>query len=236
MRKTILLLLLMGFFFSAFSQTQLRGKVVDKNTKESIPGVSVVVKGTSNGTITDVNGVYTIASVPANAILQFTFVGMKSQEISVGGKTTIDVALEEDAIGIEEVVAIGYGTMKKSDLTGSVARANIDDKASQGKSNLLQAISGTNAGVNVQSVGLAGSDPNISIRGKTSLSASDRPLIVLDGIIYNGDISNLNTSDVETIDILKDASAAAVYGSRSANGVMLITTKKGKSEKPRVSF
>jgi len=236
MRKTILLLLLMGLFFSAFSQVQLRGKVVDKNTKESIPGVSVVVKGTSNGTITDVNGSYSLGNVPGNAILQFTFVGMKSQEIPVGGKTTIDVSLEEDAIGIEEVVAIGYGTMKKSDLTGSVARATIDDKASQGKSNLLQAISGTNAGVNVQSTGLAGSDPNISIRGKTSLSASDKPLIVLDGIIYNGDISNLNTSDVETIDILKDASAAAVYGSRSANGVMLITTKKGKSEKPRVSF
>ena len=236
MRKIILLLLLLGFFFSAFSQTQLRGKVVDKNTKESLPGVSVVVKGTNNGTITDANGNYSISTVSKNPILQFTFVGMKSQEVAVGGKTTMDVTLEEDAIGIEEVVAIGYGTMKKSDLTGSVARATIDDKASQGKTNLLQAISGTNAGVNVQSVGMAGSDPNISIRGKTSLSASDKPLIVLDGIIYNGDISNINTSDVETIDILKDASAAAVYGSRSANGVMLITTKKGKSDKPRVSF
>jgi TonB-linked SusC/RagA family outer membrane protein len=236
MRKTILLLLFMGFFFPAFSQVQLRGKVVDKNTKEPLPGVSVVIKGTTNGTITDVNGNYTLSSVSSNPVLQFTFVGMKPQEITVGGKTNNDVSLEEDAIGIEEVVAIGYGTMRKSDLTGSVARATLDDKSTQGKSNLLQAISGTNAGVNVQSVGLAGSDPNISIRGKTSLSASDKPLIVLDGIIYNGEISNINSSDVETIDILKDASAAAVYGSRSANGVMLITTKKGKSEKPRISF
>jgi len=236
MRKTILFLLLLSFFFSAFSQIQVRGKVEDKKTKEPLPGVSVIIKGSTKGTISDGDGNYSISGVSDNSILQFSFVGMKPQEIAVGGKSTIDVMLEEDAISIDEVVAIGYGTMKKSDLTGAVSRLSIDDKASQGKNNLLQAMSGTNAGVNVQSGGMAGSDPNISIRGKTSLSASDRPLIVLDGIIYNGEISNINSNDVESIDILKDASAAAVYGSRSSNGVMLITTKKGKTDKPRISF
>ncbi len=236
MRKTIMLLLLMGFFFSAFSQTQLRGKVVDKNTKEPLPGVSIVVKGTTTGTVTDADGNYSMANVNENSVLQFSFVGMKLQEVVVGNKTTIDVILEEDAIGIEEVVAIGYGTMKKVDLTGAAARTKIEDKAAQSNTNLLQAISGSTAGVNVQAAGLAGSEPNMSIRGKTSLSANDKPLVVLDGIIYNGEVADINISDVESVDILKDASSAAVYGSRSANGVMLITTKKGKSDKPVISF
>ncbi len=137
---------------------------------------------------------------------------------------------------LQEVIVTGYGTQKKSDLTGSVVRVTMDEKATLANMNLSQAMSGTTAGVNVTSAGLAGSDPSLSIRGQTSLSASDAPLIVLDGIIYNGSISNINISDIESVDILKDASAAAVYGSRSANGVMLITTKKGKSEKPVISF
>jgi TonB-dependent SusC/RagA subfamily outer membrane receptor len=137
---------------------------------------------------------------------------------------------------LEEVIVTGYGTQKKSDLTGSVVRVTMEEKASLANMNISQALSGATAGVNVQGTGLAGSDPSLSIRGQTSLSASDAPLIVLDGIIYNGSISNINVSDVESIDILKDASAAAVYGSRSANGVMLITTKKGRTEKPLISF
>jgi TonB-linked SusC/RagA family outer membrane protein len=236
MRKTILFLLLMGFFISAFSQLQIRGKVIDKNTKEPLPGASVVVKGTTIGTTTDANGNYSLSNVSGNTILQFTFVGMKSQEIAIAGKTNIDALLEEDAIGIEEVVAVGYGTMKKSDLTGSVSRTSIGDKTALSNTNLIQALSGTTAGVNIQAAGLAGSEPSLSIRGKTSLSASDKPLIVVDGIIYNGDIANINISDVESVDILKDASAAAVYGSRSANGVLLITSKKGKTDKPTISF
>jgi TonB-dependent starch-binding outer membrane protein SusC len=236
MRKTILFLLLMVFFISAFSQIQIRGKVLDKITKEPLPGVSVVVKGTTIGTTTDVNGSYSVSNVSGNTILQFSFVGMKSQEIAIAGKTSIDAFLEEDAIGIEEVVAVGYGTMKKSDLTGSVSRTSIGDKTALANTNLIQALSGTTAGVNIQAAGKAGSEPSISIRGRTSLSASDKPLIVVDGIIYNGDIANINISDVESVDILKDASAAAVYGSRSANGVLLITSKKGKTDKPTISF
>jgi len=221
--------------FNSQQQKTVTGKVID-STGGGLPGVSVVVKGTTNGTITDFDGNYSLANVPANAILQFSFVGMKSQELSVENKTSINVTLADETIGIEEVVAIGYGVQKKSDLTGSVDRVSVGGKAAQSNTNLLQALSGASAGVNIQGTGLSGAEPNLSIRGQTSLSANDRPLIVRDGIIYNGDISDINISDVESVDILKDASSAAVYGSRSANGVMLITTKKGKSEKPSVSF
>ena len=220
---------------SVQQQKSVTGKVSD-STGGPLPGVSVVVKGTTTGTITDFDGNYSLGNVPANATLQFSFVGMKAQELLVNGKTNINVTLIEETVGIEEVVAIGYGTQKKSDLTGSVDRVSVSGKAAQSNTNLLQALSGASAGVNIQGTGLSGAEPNLSIRGQTSLSASDRPLIVRDGIIYNGDIADINISDVESVDILKDASSAAVYGSRSANGVMLITTKKGKSEKPSVSF
>jgi TonB-linked SusC/RagA family outer membrane protein len=220
---------------TAQSIKTIKGKVVSKSG-EILPGVSIVVKGTTTGTVTDIDGNYTLSNVPANAKLVYSFIGFTASEVQFSNQREINVTLQEDTKQIEEVVAIGYGTLKKKDLTGSVSRASIGDKAALTTNNLVQALSGTTAGVNIQSAGLAGSNPDLSIRGKTSLSASDRPLIVLDGIIYGGDLSNLNISDVESVDILKDASAAAVYGSRSANGVLLITTKKGTTEKPTVSF
>ena len=213
----------------------ITGKVTDSKG-ESLPGVTVVVKGTTIGITTDFDGSYSL-EIPNDAeILSFSFVGMKTQEFALAGKTQINVVLEEENVGIEEVVAIGYGVQKKSDLTGSVDRVSIGGEAAQSNTNLLQALSGASAGVNIQGAGLSGSEPSLSIRGQTSLSASDRPLIVRDGIIFNGEISDINISDVESVDILKDASSAAVYGSRSANGVILITTKRGKSEKPSISF
>ena len=213
----------------------ITGKVTDSKG-ESLPGVTVVVKGTTIGITTDFDGSYSL-EIPNDAeILSFSFVGMKTQEFALAGKTQINVVLEEENVGIEEVVAIGYGVQKKSDLTGSVDRVSIGGEAAQSNTNLLQALSGASAGVNIQGTGLSGSEPSLSIRGQTSLSASDRPLIVRDGIIFNGEISDINISDVESVDILKDASSAAVYGSRSANGVILITTKRGKSEKPSISF
>lgn len=170
-------------------------------------------------------GKYTI-TVPEGSTLSFSYIGYVTQNIEVGNITVLDVVLEEDVTSMDEVLVIGYGTAKKSDLTGSVARINMEDKSNQANVNLFQALIGASAGVNLEGRGGASSEPDISIRGKTSLSASDGPLIVLDGVIYNGSISNINVNDVESIDILKDASAAAVYGSRSANGVLLITTKK----------
>lgn len=210
------------------------GTVVDQDG-QPIPGVTISIQGTGTGTATDINGNYSL-SVPEGATLVFSYIGFETQSIEIGSRTIIDLTMTEDLASLEEVVVIGYGTQKKSDLTGSVVRVSMEDRGFQANTNLFQALSGAAAGVNVQGVGRAGSEPNLSIRGQTSLSASDNPLVVVDGIIYNGAIADINTNDVESIDILKDASAAAVYGSRSANGVILITTKKGKSEKPMITL
>lgn len=217
-------------------QLTVSGTVTDESTGDAMPGVNVVVKGSNIGTLTDGSGKYLISIPDKNAILSFSFIGYNTLEQPFSGSSTINVALKPTTQALDEVIVIGYGVQKKSDLTGSVVRVSLDDKSVLANTNLSQALSGASAGVNVQASGLAGSEPSLSIRGQTSLSANDRPLIVLDGIIYNGAITDINISDVESIDILKDASSAAVYGSRSANGVMLITTKKGKTEKPVVSF
>lgn len=212
----------------------IRGTVTDAEG-QPIPGATVSVKGTSTGTATDIDGQYSL-TVPEEATLLFSFIGYVPQSVEIGGKSIIDITLKEELSSLDEVVVIGYGTAKKSDLTGSVARISMKDKATQANVNLFQALVGASPGVNLEGRGGAASEPSLSIRGQTSLSASDRPLIVLDGVIYNGSVSNINVNDVETVDILKDASAAAVYGSRSANGVLLITTKRGTSEKPVISF
>lgn len=213
----------------------IKGKITD-SYKNPLPGVTIIIKGTAQGTTTDANGEYVLLNVPENAILVISFIGMKTEEIAVDNRTNISLIMKEETIGLDEVVAIGYGTMRKSDLTGSVTRVSMEDKSIQANTNLFQALVGTAAGVNLESRGGSESLPSISVRGQTSLSASDAPLVVIDGIIYNGSISNVNLNDIETIDILKDASAAAVYGSRSANGVLLITTKKGKIQKPRITL
>lgn len=232
----ILVLLVFGLSVShTYAQgRQVTGTVSD-GTGASLPGVTILLKGTIKGTTTDLDGRYTL-EVTDESVLLFSFIGFITQEITVGNRSIIDLALIEDISTLNEVIVIGYGTQKKSDLTGSVVRVSLEEKSMQANTNLLQALSGSAAGVNIQGSGLAGGQPNVSIRGQTSLSASDNPLIVVDGIIYNGSISDINTNDVESIDILKDASAAAVYGSRSANGVIIISTKKGRSNKPVISF
>lgn len=217
-------------------QERVNGTVTDENGTP-MPGVNVLVEGTTIGALTDVNGKYSIVLPTANAVLNFSFIGYNIEKIPVAGKTTIDVKLVSTISALDEVVVIGYGTQKKSDLTGSVVRVNMTDKVLASSVNILQSIQGDTPGLNVTGGGsLAGDEPSVSIRGQTSLSASDNPLIVIDGIIYNGSLSDININDVETIDVLKDASAAAVYGSRSANGVMLVTTKKGKTDKPRFTL
>ena len=223
--------------FSANQQQKsVSGKVTD-SSGGSLPGVSIVVKGTTNGTITDSNGNYSVSNVPENATLQFSFVGMKGQEIPVNGKTTVNVTMEEDAIGIEEVVAIGYGTMKKSDLTGSVISADIKSFRESSNVNILQSLKGAVAGLNISQTTGAGQDPSISMRGTRSISGSQQPLIVLDGIIYRGSLNDISPNDIEAIDILKDASSAAIYGSEAANGVIIVTTKTGSGDgKPIISF
>lgn len=206
---------------------KVTGKVTDLNGV-SLPGVSVVVKGTATGVITDNNGNYSISNIPENATLKFSFVGMKTQEIPVENKTSINVMLAEESIGIEEVVAVGYGVVKKSDLTGSVGSVNSDKLLERPTINLEQSIAGRIAGVNVQTnSGRPGGRTVVAIRGYSSVNASNNPLYVVDGIIWPGGINDLNPNDIESIDVLKDASSTAIYGTRGSNGVIMITTKRG---------
>ena len=236
--RPFLAFLIILFFFIPEIDAQaqsISGIIRSAGDNQPLNGVTIQVKGTSNRTATDARGYYLLKNVSPSDSLFFSFIGFKGQTIGINNRTELSMTLQVEAAALEEVV-VGYGTQRKSDLTGSNVRVSMDSKALLANSNLFQALSGSAPGVNVQGAGGAGGEPSLSIRGQTSLSASDRPLIVLDGIIYNGSISDINVSDVESMDILKDASSAAVYGSRSANGVMLITTKKGKTDKPSVTF
>lgn len=215
----------------------VKGKVTD-SAGAPLPGVTVVVKGTTSGTVTGADGNYYLNNIPADATLVFSFVGMKKEEVNIEGRITVDVKMEEETIGLEEVVAIGYGTMRKSDLTGSVIRANVESFREQPNISIMQSLQGSVPGLNVGQVTEAGEEPSFSIRGRTTISGETVPLIIVDGIIFRGNIIDLNPNDIETIDILKDASSAAVYGSQAANGVIIITTKQtgGKEGKPVIKF
>ena len=207
-------------------QHTVSGKVTD-SSGGYLPGVSVVIKGTTVGTITDNNGTFSLAKVPENATLQFSFVGMKTQEIAIGNKASINVTLVEDAIGIDEVVAIGYGTQKKSNLTSSIAKIDNQSFKERPITTLSEAFAGQLSGVRAQNTtGIPGADLNIKIRGINTINGNSNPLYVIDGIPRDN-MSDVNPSDVASIQVLKDASATSIYGSRGANGVILIETKQG---------
>jgi len=206
---------------------KVAGKVTDQSGA-SLPGVTVVVKGTTTGIITDANGNYSLANIPVDATLQFSFVGMKSQEITVGNKSAINVALEEETIGLEDVVVIGYGAVKKSDLTGSVGTVSSETLVAKGTTSAMGALQGTIPGVNIISTSAHPSGGySIQIRGQNSIQQGN-PLYVVDGVVTS-DIDFLNPSDIGRIDVLKDASSTAIYGSRGSNGVILIQTKTASS-------
>ncbi|MEO9474401.1 MAG: TonB-dependent receptor [Cyclobacteriaceae bacterium] len=214
--------------------SMISGAITDENG-DPLPGATVLEKGTTNGTITDVEGKFSF-SVSEGATILISFVGYKSKEISVSGMTQINISLEPDFESLEEVVVIGYGTAKKKDLTGAIATVDLKKTEALPNINLAQSMRGTIAGVTVTDTGRPGAEPIINIRGTNSISASNDPLIVLDGIIYRGGkLSDINPGDIESIHILKDASSTAVYGSLAANGVIELTTKKGTSMKPTVS-
>lgn len=201
-----------------------------------IPGVTVSVPGTTIGTATDLEGRYSL-DVPEGATLVFSFIGFQTQSIAIGNRNNIDVTLLEELASLDEVVVVGYGTSQKRDLTGAVTRVNLDQNRLQPNVNPVQSLRGTVAGVSITDNGRPGSDGTIRIRGANSISASNNPLIVLDGVIYSGgSLSDINSNDIASIDILKDASASAIYGSLAANGVILITTKKGSTAKPVISL
>jgi len=213
---------------------KITGKVTD-SSGSSLPGVSVVVKGTTTGVITDLNGSYSISNIPENATLQFSFVGMKSQEIAVGEKTRINVILAEETVGIEEVVAIGYGTQKKINLTGAVDQISSKTIQDISVSNVSRALQGVIPNLNISiSNGKPTTSPSYNIRGLTSIGAGGSALVLIDGV--EGDPYNLNPKDIETVSVLKDAASAAIYGARGAFGVVLITTKTPGKGKPTIRY
>jgi len=212
----------------------VKGKVTDAATGENLIGVSVAVKGATSGTQTDVNGAYSLA-VPSTATLVFTYIGYTRQEVAVNGRNNIDVILAVSASELQQVVVIGYGTQRKIDNTGAVATVKGADIEKQASTNALSALQGQVAGVEVINSGQPGSAPTINIRGVGTIYGNNQLLYVVDGVWYN-DISFLNNADIETLTVLKDASSTAIYGIRAANGVVLITTKHGKSGKPVVTY
>lgn len=204
---------------------QVHGVVKDTNG-ETIIGASVVQKGTKNATVTDLNGAFTL-SVPANSTLSFTYMGYKEKDVPLNGKNNVDIVLAEDNQQLSEVVVVGYGTMRKRDLTGAVGSLANKDLKDQPVANLGQALQGKVSGLQVIDAGKPGDNVSIKIRGLGSINNCD-PLVVIDGVPTDLGLNNLNMADIERIDVLKDASATAIYGSRGANGVILITTMKGK--------
>ncbi|MDO6802960.1 TonB-dependent receptor [Wenyingzhuangia sp. 1_MG-2023] len=200
-----------------------------------VPGANVVVKGTNQGVITDFDGNYQIAVNTKNAVLVFSYVGYKDKEVIVGNQTTINVALEQDVSELDAVVMVGYGTVKKSDITGAVSSVNTEDINKTQNISIAQAIQGRAAGVSVsKSTGAPGATPTVRIRGVGTVNDAE-PLYVVDGVPIN-DVSTINMEDAQSIEVLKDASATAIYGSRGANGVILITTKEGKKGKSVISY
>ncbi|HPR30550.1 MAG TPA: SusC/RagA family TonB-linked outer membrane protein, partial [Prolixibacteraceae bacterium] len=211
------------------------GNVTDESGTP-LPGVTVSIKGTTTGTVSDVNGKYILSKVPNDAILVYSFVGMRTLEVDVNQRSVINVTMEPTVIGLDEIVAIGYGTVRKADVTGSVASVSEDDFKDKTLTNISQALVGRVAGLDVVS---SGNDPGagaqIRLRGRRSFVASNDPLIILDGLPYYGSINDINPYDITNIDVLKDASSTAIYGSQGANGVIIITTKRGKIGKAKFS-
>lgn len=214
---------------------KISGIITDESGMPVI-GANVMVVGTNTGTISDFEGKF-VLDAPSSGKLKVSFIGYTDQNISIRGRSNIDIVLKEDAEILDEVVVVGYGSQRKRDVTGAVTRLDPKKMENLPNANVSQVLRGTVAGIQVTDGGRPGQDATIRIRGNSSISGSNDPLIVLDGIPYvGGSLSDINSNDIESIDILKDASSTAIYGSRATNGVILITTKKGSSSKPRINY
>ncbi|MFD1141486.1 SusC/RagA family TonB-linked outer membrane protein [Larkinella insperata] len=245
--KSLIWLFLLSLTLPCIAQNNrsltVRGRVTSGT--EALPGVNVIIKGTQQGTTTDVDGQYSLAVPNSGATLTFSYIGYVSQEIAVGNRSTIDVALQSDERSLSEVVVVGYGTQRKVETTGSIASIKADELVQTPVVNVAQGLQARVAGVQVnQNTGAPGGNVSVRVRGTNSINGNSEPLYVVDGIqISNGGgitdvspLSTINPNDIESVEILKDASASAIYGSRAANGVVLITTKRGKSGATRVTF
>lgn len=213
----------------------ITGIVTDENGS-ALPGVSVLVKGTQRGTITDAVGKYRLVLSDNTEVLVFSFVGYLSQEIKIGAQTMLNVSLKPDTKALEEVVVVGYGTQSRRNVTGSVAKVDMKQMEGLPNTNVSQALRGRVAGVQFTDNGRPGQGGSILIRGQRSITAGNNPLVILDGIFFEGSLNDINPGDIESMEVLKDASATAIYGARAANGVILVTSKKGTTEKPTIRF
>ena len=235
MKKQIIFLCLALMSLCSYAQTTVKGTVTSATDKEPLIGATVQVKSSGAGTITGIDGDYTLANVPANAVLVFSSVGFESQERKIGMNSVINVVLKESSELLDEVVVIGYGAVKKSDLTSSIATVKGEEITETVTGNAMSALQGKINGVQVTSGGGPGTQPKVLIRGVTTVNGTD-PLYVVDGMPVGTNINFLNSNDIESMEVLKDASAAAIYGTRASNGVILITTKKGAAGKTNISF
>ena len=218
---------------SLFAQEKTVTGTVTDSTNEPLIGASVVIQGTSNGTITDIDGKYSITASPDN-VLEFSYVGMVKQDVKVGSQHVINVQLKEDSQMLAETVVIGYGSAKKRDLTGSITNIKGAEIANKPSTNPLSSLQGKVAGVQIINSGQAGSDPEIRVRGTNSINGY-KPLYIVDGL-FNDNINFLNPEDIESMEVLKDPSSLAIFGVRGANGVIIITTKKAKEGQTLVNI
>ena len=231
------LILVLFFSVSLFAQQRtVSGKVSDQEGNQPMGGVSINVKGTTINTVTNAEGKFSINVPSDKSVLLFTYVGYGTEEVKVGNLSTINVTLSSTNKKMDEVVVIGYGTVKKRDLTGSVSSVKASDIVKSPTSNPLEAIQGMVPGMDItRTSGKAGAGMNVQIRGTRTINGSSEPLYIIDGI-QGGNISTLNPSDIESIDVLKDASSTAIYGSQGDNGVVIVTTKKGQAGKLKVNY
>lgn len=236
-KLTLITILFFNIVLFGQNETVLTGTVTSASDGIPVPGVNVIVAGTTNGTTTDFDGGYQI-KVKKNDVLQFSYIGFVSQTVIIDGQTTLNILLTEDLAQLDEVVVIGYGTQKKSHLTGSISKVVNEDLENIAVARVDDALVGQVSGVNISATdGAAGSAPTIRIRGTGSISSDSGPLVVIDGLVMDSDIlGSLDMNDIESFEVLKDAASAAIYGSRAGNGVIMITTKSGKDGDTKFSF
>ncbi len=233
-KRLLIAFLMISQLALAQDMKKISGEIRD-NLGIQLPGATIVLKGTTNGTTANLNGLFELNNVKSSDVLVVSFIGLKTQELTVGDKTSFLVVLDDDASDLEEVVVIGYGSSKSKDLTSPIATVSGKELSAMNTTSPMSAVQGKVAGVNIVNSGAPGAGPKVTIRGVGSFENSN-PLYVVDGMFVN-DINFLSANDIETMSVLKDASAAAIYGVRAANGVVLITTKGGgKNRKLQVSY